>query len=550
MKIGIQKLRDISSGIIQGVDESITPNNSVYLANNLVFDEVLGRAKLRKGTTQMGAQIVDAKSVLGLHQHILAAGTKKMLAVINDSGDANSDVFYSSGGNFTICTGSGINLTKSLKAHFATFLDTTVLVNGTEAITTVDGIAWIATAGNLDVGDMPKGKYVIEWQDKIYIAGVTGNLDRLYYSSTPSIRLTFSDTPTFLAGDTITGDTTGATAYINKKVDTNNFDVIITSGKFDASLDNACTTNGKGGGSGTGNLSSTSDTTLRVSWVDDEYIDIEPEDGAGSITGLAKVPGYILILKERALKRWDGSSTYPDSLVNIGTPSQEAIVQTRQSVFYYNKRGIYETTGGYPRKISRKIQHIIDAIPSTYYSSVSGWGDGENVYYSIGDITLNDLTFNNAVVCYNLNSQTWTMFTFPNEFLCWHHYIDTNGDETIIAGDDDGNVWKVLNGSTDGSSAIKWLLQYNTQEFGSRGRITDISKIVAYSKNVRNGTLYIKSEDKEFEPFGTIKNDVEELINDTNGRYFDIRLMGSGRDDIEIIGLDFPSININENYKD
>ena len=475
MKIGTQKLRDMSSGIIQGVDESITPRNSVYLANNLVFDEVLGRAKLRKGTTQMGSQIVDTNSILGLYQHILAAGTKKMLAVINDSGDANTDVFYSSGAGWTICTGSGINLTKNLKAHFATFLDTTVLVNGTEAITTVDGIAWIATAGNLDVGDMPKGKYVIEWQDKIYIAGVTGNLDRLYYSSTP------------------------------------------TSGV--------------------------------INWTSAEYIDIEPEDGAGAITGLAKVPGYILILKERALKRWDGNSTYPESLISIGAPSQEAIVQTKQSVFYFNKRGIYETTGGYPRKISRKIQHIIDAIPSTYYSSVSGWGDGENVYFSIGDITLNDLTFTNAVICYNINSQIWTMFSFPNEFLCWYHYIDTNGDEIIVAGDDDGNVWKVLNGSQDGSVNINWLLQYNTEEFGSRGRTTDISKIVVYSKNVRNGTLFIKSEDKEFEPFGTIKNDVEELINDTDGRYFDIRLQGSGQDDIQIIGMDFPNINVNENYK-
>ena len=187
MKIGIQKLRDMSSGIIQGVDESITPNNSVYLANNLIFDESLGRAKLRKGTTQMGSQLVDAKSILGLYQHILAAGTKKMLAVINDSGDSNTDVFYSSGTGWTICTGSGINLTKNLKAHFATFLDTTVLVNGTEAITTENGIAWVATAGNLDVGDMPKGKYVAEWQDKIYIAGVAGNLDRLYFSSTQQL---------------------------------------------------------------------------------------------------------------------------------------------------------------------------------------------------------------------------------------------------------------------------------------------------------------------------------------------------------------------------
>ncbi len=39
-----------------------------------------------------------------------------------------------------------------------------------------------------------------------------------------------------------------------------------------------------------------------VSWTSGNgYVDIEPEDGGGSITGIGKVPGYLLIFKERAL---------------------------------------------------------------------------------------------------------------------------------------------------------------------------------------------------------------------------------------------------------
>jgi len=317
---------------------------------------------------------------------------------------------------------------------------------------------------------------VREWQDKIFTAGVSGNVDRLYFSS---------------------GPTGGA-----------------------------------------------------VSWtVGNGYIDIEPEEGSGSITALNKVPGYLLIFKERSLKRWDGSSTYPESLITIGTPSQEAVVQTKQSCYYFNKRGIYETTGGYPRKISRRIQEIIDAIPSSYYSSVSGWGDGERVYFSIGDITWRDLTLNNVVIMYSIDSQIWSVLTFPTEFKRWANFVDANGDEIIMTGDNDGNVWKVFD--TNAATDIDWLIQYQVQEFGSRGRTKSIAKIVTFTEHVRNGKLSVRvNENGDFQPFGknpAISKEVQEILGNVNGRYFEARIQGRGRQ-AEIIGIDFPEIDVNLNY--
>lgn len=362
------------------------------------------------------------------------------------------------------------------KMRFDTLLDTTVAVNGTDAISSADGANWVTTGGNLDVGNMPKGTLVREWQDKIFTAGVAGSVDRIYFTS---------------------GPTGGA-----------------------------------------------------VSWtVGNGYIDIEPEEGSGGITALNKVPGYLLIFKERSLKRWDGSSTYPESLITIGTPSQEAVVQTKQSCYYFNKRGVYETTGGYPRKISRRIQEIIDAIPSSYYSSVSGWGDGERVYFSIGDITWRDLSLTNVVIMYSIDSQTWTVLSFPTEFKRWANYVDANGDEIIMAGDDDGNVWKVFN--TNATADIDWMIQYQTQEFGSRGRTKKIAKIVSFTEHVRNGRLTVRAnETGDFQPFGknpSISKEVQEIIGDVSGRYFEIRITGRGRQ-AEIIGLDFPEVDVNLNY--
>lgn len=472
-KVDVQKLRDCSEGIVQSVDTSIAPSNSVYLGMNMLFHKNLGRAVLRDGTTLLGAQVIDGKSCLGLYQHIDTSGVEVPLAVFNIANDATASIY-----KYTSSTWSSAHtgLAKDTKVNFETFLDTTVAVNGQSgANATTDGATWVSSGGNLDVGNMPAGKYVIEFKDRIYTAGVSGYLDRLYYSSTP---------------------TDGA-----------------------------------------------------ISW-DDGYIDIEPEEGAGAITGLAKVPGYLLVFKERSIKRWDTQSTYPESLITIGAPSQSAIVQTKQTVFYYNQRGIYETIGGYPRKISRRIQDIIDAIPSSYYSSVSGWGDGENVYWSIGDITLDDLTLTNCVIAYHIDSRVWALFSMPTEPLVFSSYVGSNGKEEIIYGDDDGNVFRFLQGDDDNSADINWLLQYNPQEFGSRGRLKDISSMMIYSKKVRNGKLSCRMDGEgNFNPTGNISKNEQKITKDLRGRYFEFRLQGSSQEGVEFIGIDFPMINVNLAYE-
>jgi hypothetical protein len=234
--------------------------------------------------------------------------------------------------------------------------------------------------------------------------------------------------------------------------------------------------------------------------------------------------------------------------MKVGAPSQEAVVETKQPCYFFNKRGIYETVGGYPRKISRRIKDIIDAIPASYYSSVSSWGDNERIYFSIGDITLGDLNLTNCVVAYSIDSQVWTLLSFPFEIKRWHHYIDSNDDETIIAGDDDGNVRKILDGSDDSGTMINWLLQYQVMEFGSRGRQKDISKLVVYSKNVQSGTVSCRVEEAgNFNPVGNVKENVQEITKDINGRYFEFRIQGQGKS-VEIIGIDFPEANLNISY--
>ena len=476
MKISVKNLRDTSEGIVQGVDNSVVAQNSVYLASNFAFDKTAGRAEVRDGITQFGLQIVDGKSCLGLHMHVTTSGIKIPLAAFNAAGDATAVISkYTEGAWSSGKTG----LSPDSSMRFLTFLDTTMMLNGVDRVSTFGGETWVTTGGNLDIANCPVGNLCMEFQDKVYVAGVSGDLDRIFFSSTPSA---------------------GA-----------------------------------------------------ISWtVDNGYIDIEPEEGAGAISALAKVPGYFLIFKKRSFKRWDGSSTFPESLMTIGAPSQEAVVMTAQSVFYYSgKHGFYETIGGYPRKISRRIQHIIDAIPSSYYDQVSGIGDGERLYFSIGDITLDGLTLDNCVVVYKIDTQTWTLYSFPCEIKRWTIQIDNNDDEIIMAGDTDGNVWQVFEGTTDAGVEMNCILQTQPMEFGSRGLVKEISKVVAYSKRLKNFNLTCRvDETGDFKPVGTLASDSIDIVNDIKGRVFEFRLTGKAIAGNQFIGLDFPSVNATASYKE
>lgn len=473
-------IRDVSEGIVQAVDTGIIPPNSVYFANNLRFDEILGRATVRPGTTLMNAQVQDGKSCLGLYQFRKAGATREELCVFNNSGDTQAVLKYNAAGTWTNAI---TNLTASLKCHFETYLGTVLLVNGAQNRTSVDGITWVSTGGNLDVGNMPLFKYVREFKDRIYGAGVSATPDRLLFSSLP---------------------VAGAISW----------------------------TSGNG------------------------FIDVEPEDRGGGIMGLAKTPGYILIFKESSMKRWDGQSTFPESMINVGVPSQEAIVEARQTVFFFSPKGIYETNGGYPRKVSRRVQDIIEAIPSSYYSSVSGICDDDYVMFSIGNITIDGLALTNCVLVYHLDNQHWTMFSFPSQFKMWTMMKDTSNLDVILGGDDDGNVIKVLQGLGDYQSSsgntidIPWTLQTQEKEFGIRGLIKEFTKLIVYSSNIRGGELYGRADGVErFDILDKFAAPVGEVKKEYKARFMEYRIQGVGRTG-QIIGIDFPDVNVTANYNE
>lgn len=429
--LGAQFQKEYSGGVTSNVNENIRPQNSVKRAINVDFDEEIGSAVTRLGTSLINAQLEAGKNILGLHNFRDTDSTAhKLIAFVNNSGDTNSI-------GYNVETGAAITglttQTASLKHRMLTFLDSVLIVNGTDAPKSYNGATVITTAGAFDLANIPfaEPSICIEWLDRVYLIGDAANPDRLYYSSTP---------------------TSGAISW----------------------------TSGNG------------------------FIDVEPEDGGGTITGLGKVPGYLLIFKERSLKRWNFDSAFPETLIEQGTPSHESIINSGGVCAFFSAsskdtRGFYITNGGRPIAIShdraRNVKKWVDAIPQANEANIAGWGTPRFFMWSIGDVTVDGVAYTNVVLRWNKVLDQWSIRSYPTEFKVFATFV-SSGTNVIVGGDDDGNVVELdANGVyTDNGNTIHYEVAHHDEDFGYNQKKELSDRIIVNSIGMDDAQINVKGD--------------------------------------------------------
>uniref|UniRef100_A0A6M3Y3H8 Uncharacterized protein n=1 Tax=viral metagenome TaxID=1070528 RepID=A0A6M3Y3H8_9ZZZZ len=183
--IGHQQIRDFSSGMMTETADSITPNNVMRLILNM-DTSVIGQLQVRKGTTAIGDQLEDGKSILGLYQFkdSGAGAYSQQIAAVDNSGSTQSVTEYNNSGTWTGITDGG-TFTAGAKYRFETFLDLVFMVNsafdGPKSWNGNPASGW----GTGQLTSAPAGEFIKVYKDRIYIAATSANPDRLYYSTVP-----------------------------------------------------------------------------------------------------------------------------------------------------------------------------------------------------------------------------------------------------------------------------------------------------------------------------------------------------------------------------
>lgn len=294
-------------------------------------------------------------------------------------------------------------------------------------------------------------------------------------------------------------------------------------------------------------------STRAVSWTSGNgFIIMEQEDGGGGITGLGKVPGYILAFKKRSMKRWDGSTTFPEDMINQGAPSQEAIAMAQGLCFWVNENGAWVTEGGRPKKISTyTVDKIIASCSASDLQNVASGTDEEHVFWSFASVTMAGEVYTNVVLKYNILQNTWDVRQYPTLHRVYADYVDSADAHFLILGDDDGTVRKIDVGDDDDGTPIYYSLETHDWRFGFRMFLKSIARMGLITRNISNGSLLWRNTHnaEDWQPLATVNSEVTDITKEIRGSCFNFKLHGhtvSGRATVE--SFEFPEgIKVFEN---
>jgi len=221
---------------------------------------------------------------------------------------------------------------------------------------------------------------------------------------------------------------------------------------------------------------------------------INPDDG-DYMTAL-DFNNEMLIFKNGAMYKWNGSQAFADNLIMVGCPTQECVTTSNGVTTFIgiNKEhvGIYEYRGEFPDDISRPIRNIVEQLDLANRDSWSVWADSDHAYYSVGDVVVGDLTFDNLVLRWCFSKGTWSVYTMGDQFTnrvttaqMGTIRFQSDLSRTTVASDNDGKIYTMNSGYTDNGKTIFNRLRMKPWDNGSRSELKRIQRLALYCETPR-----------------------------------------------------------------
>ncbi len=163
------------------------------ILNGCNVDYKTGAITKDLGYSQVGDLAETGKNITGLYNFRQSSSVQKMLATVNDSGDNDTQLFYSTGGNWTEVAAAETDWANKagINVEMEAMDGRCYLVGwgSTDGFVTPSSLA-TTTFDQTNCTSMPNAKYIKRYRDRIYIGncdiGGTAYPYRVYYSTVPS----------------------------------------------------------------------------------------------------------------------------------------------------------------------------------------------------------------------------------------------------------------------------------------------------------------------------------------------------------------------------
>ena len=281
---------------------------------------------------------------------------------------------------------------------------------------------------------------------------------------------------------------------------------------------------------------------------------LAPQTGQ-TFTAVHQVPRALLVFTQDNIFRIYGATSldaYP--AYNVGTYSQESIVETKTGILFHHSSGFYEFDyGSQPVEISRKVIDFIKAIPRAYYDDITGVYDGfDNVEWSVGPITTEGVTFSSCVMRYTLSTQVWTIYDYTGNNITAMIQYDNGTTLNHLMGTNAGLIGAMDTGVTDFGESIYYEMIDRWRSFTDMYyTIASIDGINVYSENAAGTNIMYqinKSGTNVWKQLGAIDEKENSYLPNNNSEDFGVlrlRLAGNTTGTPVVIhGIEIPQIVI------
>jgi len=244
---------------------------------------------------------------------------------------------------------------------------------------------------------------------------------------------------------------------------------------------------------------------------------VAPQTGQ-QFTALQRVPRALLVFTEDTITRIYGATSldaYP--AYNVGTYSQESIVETKSGIFFHHSSGFYQFDyGSQPVEISRRIIDFVKAIPRSSYEDVVGVYDGFDVVeWSVGQVTVEGVTFTSCVLRYTISTQVWTVYDYVGNAITAMVYYDDGSAQNHLVGTAAGKTGALDVGTTDFGTPFYFELIDRWRAYTEMYYQTKIiSGLSVYSENAAGANVMFqgqKSGPNAWSPLFTVTQDSSSL---------------------------------------
>jgi hypothetical protein len=206
---------------------------------------------------------------------------------------------------------------------------------------------------------------------------------------------------------------------------------------------------------------------------------------------------------------------------------------TGYGIAHAGSDGIYLYSGGKDRKITQSTFDPIfrgetaGGMPSVS-SMTNCWLHAYGNQLWFGYVSAG-YTYPTNVIVLNLDNDRTSYYTFAPEIRTLCHDITNN---YLLAGDNDGHIWKLETGNDDGGTAISWELQSKDYQLQTRAHFPRWIKYDVNASDVNcaaAGYLLLDGVVHQTHTLTGNNRDVKKrLVSTGNGQKASFRLSGSG----------------------